>query len=357
MQRKGLLLFLLMAVFSIILTGCLKGEQALEEIDVPEEITVVDEEENDVNNEENQLSEDNGEVTETEESIARELYLIDANGLVAPQTLELPKTQSAAMQALEYLVKDGPITELLPNGFQAVLPAGTEIIGLNLQEDGTLIVDVSEEFKNYEANEELKILQAMTYTLTQFDSVDRIKLWINGEMQTEMPVNGTPISEGFSKKKGINIYAKDTPSLKHSKVVTMYYPKQHNDNLYFVPVTQYINEHGTDIFTSIVNALMDGPAHDMQGLDVFNDQTMLVNKPFLQNGVLQLVFSEDILKDSDQTIIADDVMETLVRTLTEQEAVDAIEVKVENKGSIMNENGTTYDKPVQVSDFIQSEKM
>lgn len=373
MLDKRLLLFLLTIVFSLILGGCLKGEQTLEEIDVPEEVTVVDDDESSQENENNLEDENNSEnenepgegneeeeeaeVAESDETVPRELYLIDASGMVVPQTLELPKTKSAAMQALEYLVKDGPVTELLPNGFQAILPTGTEIIGLNLQEDGTLIVDVSEEFKNYEADEELKILQAMTHTLTQFDSVERIKLWINGEEQTEMPVNGTQISKGFSKKNGINIYAKDRPSLKHSKVVTMFYPKQHNENFYFVPVTQYINDTDTDIFTSIVEALMEGPAHDVQALHVFNDHTTLVNKPFLQNGVLQLVFSDDILKDEDKAIIADDVMETLVRSLTEQEAVDAIEVKVEDIGTIMNESGTTYDKPVQKSDFVKSEKM
>src|SRR5690625_1867584 len=284
MREKKLLLFLLMIVLSIGLSGCLKGEQALEQIDVPEDVTVVDENGEETENGEIEEEAPEGEVPETEETVNRELYLLDASGMVVPQTLELPKTKSAATQALEYLVKDGPVTELLPNGFQAVLPAGTEIIGLNLQEDGTLIVDVSEEFKNYEADEELKIIQAMTHTLTQFDSVEKIKLWINGVEQAEMPVNGTPISEGYSKKNGINIYAKDKPSLKHSKVVTVYYPKQYNDNRYYVPVTQYMNEQNKDIFTLIVEALMEGPAYEVGGLQVFNDETTLVNKPTLRNG-------------------------------------------------------------------------
>lgn len=362
MLDKRLQLFLFIIVLGALLTGCLKGEQTFEEMDVPG--TVMEENEEDIaekadeaEEEKTQNPEENIEIVETEETILRELFLIDANGLVVPQSLELPKTQSAAMQSLEYLVKEGPVTELLPNGFQAVLPAGTEIIGVNLQEDGTLIVDVSEEFKNYGPNEELKILQAMTHTLTQFESVERIKLWINGVEQTEMPVNGTPISDGYSIKNGINIYAKDRPDLKHSKVVTIYYPKTYHDQFYYVPVTQYMNEQGTDIFTLIVEALMDGPDPQVEGIDVFNDETTLVNKPFLQNGVLQLEFNEAVLKDPEKAIIADDVMETLVRTLTSQDAVDAIEVKVENKDTIANESGKQYDKPVQKTDFTTSEKM
>src|SRR5690625_3910407 len=205
MRKKGFVVRQFLIVFSLLLGGCLKGEQTMEEMDVPEDVTIEEE------GEANEVDEIEGEepveeeVVETEETVARELYLLDVNGMVAPQTLELPKTKSAAMQALEYMVKDGPVTELLPNGFEAVLPAGTEILGLNLQEDGTLIVDVSEEFQNYEASDELKIIQAMTHTLTQFDSVNKINLWINGENLEEMPVNGTPLSEGYSKSNGINI--------------------------------------------------------------------------------------------------------------------------------------------------------
>src|SRR5699024_402390 len=65
------------------------------------------------------------------ETVKRELYLIDADGMVAPQTVELPKSEQVATQAMEYLVKGGPVTDILPNGFEAVLPQGTEILGLN----------------------------------------------------------------------------------------------------------------------------------------------------------------------------------------------------------------------------------
>ena len=73
--------------------------------------------------------------------------------------------------------------------------------------------------------------------------------------------------------------------------------------------------------------------------------------------MLQLVFNEDILKDSENAIIADEVMESLVRTLTAEEEVEAVDVKVENKAELMNEAGTTYDKPVTTNDFNQLEKM
>lgn len=347
MGKYGVLLFQLLIVFTLLLSGCFKGEQALNEIDVPQEYT--GEEKEELVDEQEEPEEDEQTIV-VNETIDRQLFLIDESGMVVPQTLKLPTIESKAVatQVLNYLIKEGPVTEILPNGFQAVIPAGTEIIGLNLLEDGTLIVDVSEDFKMYEAEDELKIIQAMTFTLTQFENVDRIKLWINGVSQSTMPVNGTPISEGYSKSNGINVYLDEQPNLQYSKVVTIFYPKQHNDNQYFVPVTQYINNQDDQLYGLMVQALLEGPAIDIQSTHVFNDETSLVNQPKVIDGVLQLIFNEDILKDKAEAIIADEVVETIVRTFSNQTEIQAVEVKVENNTSVKNESGTIYDKPVSV---------
>src|SRR5699024_896019 len=135
-----------------ILTGCFEGEQSLKEIDPPQDQNSINEPEENAslteNNDEKGGEDENSQENVTE-TVPRQLYLMDVNGMIAEQTLELPKLESkeVATQVLNYLIKGGPVTSILPNGFQAVLPEGTEILGLNLQEDGTIIVDVSEEFK------------------------------------------------------------------------------------------------------------------------------------------------------------------------------------------------------------------
>src|SRR5699024_1677019 len=208
MSKRWVLLFLKLLLL-FVLVGCIQGEQNVKEIDVPEDVEVIeddssddDEEEEAVDEEaidEEAIDEEDGEDLESAETVDREIYVFDQDGMVVPQTFELPKSDAVAMQVLEYMVKDGPVTELLPNGFQAVLPSETDILGVNLKEDGTAIVDVSEEFKEYQAEDELRILQAITHTLTEFEDIDKIKLWMNGYELNEMPVNGTPITEGYSK--------------------------------------------------------------------------------------------------------------------------------------------------------------
>lgn len=362
MHKNRLLLTGVMMVFLIILTGCFQGEQTLDELDAPpENAEAVDNKDSVLENDEDideEIDEENNQDI-VQETVARQLYLVDSNGMLVAQTLELPAPESkeVATQVLEYLVKEGPVTPILPNGFQAVLPEGTEILGLNLQEDGTLIVDVSEEFKNYEANEELTLLEAMTYTLTQFENINKIKLWINGDPQDEMPVNNTPIGEGYSRTNGINIIKTDTIDLINSQAVTMYYPAEFNENRYFIPITRHVERVDDELFSSMVDALIDGPGYDINALHVFNTETSLLSPPKLKNGILELTFSEDILKDIDKAIISDEVMETLVRTFTEQVAVESIEVKVKNIKELLNENEEPYNEPVTTEIFIPVGKM
>ena len=108
---------------------------------------------------------------------------------------------------------------MLPNGFRAVIPEDTQL-SLKIDE-GVAIVDFSKEFKNYQKEDELKILQAITWTLTQFDSVEKVQLSMNGEELKEMPVNGTPISEGLSRTSGINIDTSDVADITNTKAITV----------------------------------------------------------------------------------------------------------------------------------------
>lgn len=368
MQKRGILLLIGIMSISIILTGCFKGEQSMEELDPPqnaEEVNNLDNTADDAATDEKTSSKkkDDEGATEETETVKRQLYLLDANGMVAPQTLEIPKNDSkeVAAQALEYLVKEGPVANILPNGFQAVLPAETEVLGLDLAKDGTLVVDVSKDFENYKAENELKILQAMTYTLTQFDSVNKIQLRVNGYPQDEMPVNGTPIGSGYSRANGINLTDTDTIDLIDSKAVTMYYPTTYNDTNYFVPVTEHIKSDGSDeegIYKSIVQALFEGPGHDVNTNQVFNENASLAADPMLDSGVLELIFNKDLIKDDeDKSTISDDVMETLVRTLTEQKDVKAVQVKVEDVEKLFNEKGEEYTKPVTKEMVAPTEKL
>ena len=342
-------------VLVAVLAGCGFGfgsENTGVEIDPPQEEHYVEEgsELDEALQENSEQSDDAANEPANEESAAqktvkRQLFLIDSNGMVVPQMIDVPVPDSkeVATQALEYLVKDGPVTEFLPNGFQAVLPAGTQVLGVNIK-DGTAIADFSEEFKEYEAADELKILQAITWTLTQFDSIDRVKIRINGYDQNVMPVNGTPIGDGLSRSDGINIDPGNITDLSNSIGVTIYFLAQSGDSSYYVPVTKRVSDVESNKVAAIIQGLVEGPSLESGLFSDFSKEVELLDSSINDEGLLTLNFNEALL--DNQKVISDAALNSLVLSLTEQNEIKEVAIQVNGDENVLTESGESLAQPV-----------
>lgn len=329
-------------IFLLAIAGCnFNQKEQNANIDPPQDVQYVDEAEENLT--EGNETEDKSANAKT---VKRQLYLIDENGLVVPQMLELPvpDTKEVATQALEYLVKDGPVTELLPNGFQAVLPAGTEILGVNIK-DGVAIADFSEEFKDYRPEDELKILQAITWTLTQFENIDKVKIRINGQDQDTMPVDGTPISDGVSREDGINLDVSNVADITKSIGVLVYFLAQSGDNSYYVPVTKRIPlTDNDDKIVATVHGLIEGPSVQSGLFSDIPKETKLLKAQKDVNGLLTLNFNEAIL--DNQKVISNASLYSLVLSLTELEDINEIAIQVNGEKNVLTESGDPLTQPV-----------
>lgn len=331
---------------SLLLSGCglFNAEEATKEIDPPQDVKITEE----GAGAETENGVEDVKADQAEETITSQLYLIDKSGLVVPYSMNLPKTDSVAKQSLEYLVEGGPVSNMLPNGFKAVLPPDTQVLGVNIKEDGTAIADFSKEFNNYKKEDEAKILQAITWTLTQFDNVEKVKIWVNGHEQKEMPVNSTPIQGGVSREDGINHDSTDVVDITNTKPLTVYYMAESDGQKYYVPVTKRISNEETDPIVSAVNELAEGPSPSLGLMSDFQEGVELVSAPKYEDGKVTLDFNESIFGsfDEEQKIISSDVLNTLVLTLTEQEGIESVAVTVNGKAELINENGEKLTEPV-----------
>ncbi|WP_353626310.1 GerMN domain-containing protein [Bacillus sp. JCM 19041] len=195
----------------------------------------------------------------------RELYLIDSDGMVVPQTLTLPKTESLMKQSLEYLVVDGPLQELLPSGFRGVIPAGTEVEVNHLKEDKVAIANFSAEFGDYNPNDEKRIFEAITWTLTQFPEVEEVKIEVDGIELDKMPQNETPIVGNLTRADGINLDSSGVVDFTNSEDLTLYFLSSYENQSYYVPVTRRV-ENVDNAIASAVDELINGPATMMSNL-------------------------------------------------------------------------------------------
>ncbi|KUP07001.1 sporulation protein [Bacillus coahuilensis m2-6] len=340
-------------VSAVALSGCgLFPTSGNPELDPPEDVSYLEEgsvEEVAQNDGENVTS----SVTEDEEyTTMTELYLIDANGYVVAQNLPLPVTNSVAKQALEYLVANGPVNEILPNGFRAVLPADT-MVDVDIQ-DGLAVVDFSKEFENYNAQDEKAILQSITWTMTQFEGVESVEIRVNGHSLTEMPVNGTPISkEGLSRKDGINLTLSDVVDIQGSKAVTVYYLAQSGEEVYYVPVTKRVS-NSTDTISLVVNELIKGPDASSGLVTGLMPDVELLDSPTVKDGVATLNFNEFIFGSFEQKMISEHVLNSLILSITEGSAVEKVAITVNGEAEVLNESGESISEPVSRPEDINA---
>ncbi|HBS93002.1 MAG TPA: hypothetical protein DEA85_03200, partial [Firmicutes bacterium] len=115
------------------------------------------------------------------------LYVADTQGnYILPVSFDIPWEEGIAKAVIRHLVEGGPAHQsLTTKGLKAVVPAGTSILGMTVK-DGLAVVDFSPQLLQTadEAHERL-LLDALTYTLTEFESIDRVTLWVNGHALTK----------------------------------------------------------------------------------------------------------------------------------------------------------------------------
>lgn len=281
----------------------------------------------------------------TSKTVMTELYLIDKNGYVVPQSMALPHSQGVTKQALEYLVQDGPVTDMLPSGFRAVLPADTQV-DVDVTKDGKATVDFSKEFANYKKEDELRILQAVTWTMTQFDSVKSVTIKMNGTKLKEMPVNHTPISKNLTRASGINIDTSDIADLTHTKPLTVYYLGGKADYYYYVPVTKRISSTEKDMAGAVVEQLAEVPSGKKNLVTEFMPELALVEKPKVKDGEVTLNFTESIFGSFEENTVSQRLVNALVLSLTEQKNIKKVDIQVNGKASLKTEDGKELNEPV-----------
>ncbi|MGI8775161.1 MAG: GerMN domain-containing protein [Actinomycetota bacterium] len=108
---------------------------------------------------------------------------------------DIPATRAIATSTLRAWI-DGPTAEEEAVGALPSAPDGTELLGIDVDE-GTAVVDLSSEFERTGAGTtyEGTILDQLAGTITQFETVDRALLKIDGESKPDYMGHGFIVDE------------------------------------------------------------------------------------------------------------------------------------------------------------------
>ncbi|SEN00683.1 GerMN domain-containing protein [Lihuaxuella thermophila] len=282
-----------------------------------------------------------------------ELYFLMDTGYVVPYALQIPSVQGIAKEAMKFMVKGGPGEAMLPKGFSPILPKGTQIKGLSIQ-DGTATIDFSKEFLNYEPELEEKILSAITWTLTGFHNVKEVNIWVDGRPLAVMPKGKTP-AQGLTRKRGINVEISEGVNVSQSMPVTLYFLGQTADNsIYYVPVTRMVNR-SNNVGEVSLKELIKGPMYH-SNLSGALDTSTEVNRVQVKGDTVLVDFGEQLLQYNDQQSASKDAMNTIVLSLTENTSAKKVKITVNGKQSFRasGQKGEHFAQPVTRPEMINS---
>jgi germination protein M len=334
---------LVLLLMPLVLTGCLFGpeQKTSAPIDPPPAGVEKKYEQQAV------MSKSGGKAT-AENQVRIQLYFLADNGYVVPYAVDMPKVEGIAKEAMKMMVKGSQAESMLPEGFSGILPKGTQVKGLNIQ-DGTATVDFSKEFLSYQPELEEKILDAVTWTLTGFDTVKRVDIWVDGRPLKAMPKGKTP-AQGLTRNRGINLELAEGVNISQSMPVTLYFLGQASDNtVYYVPVTRMINRTD-DVAATVMRELILGPKHG-SGLSGALAETLQVNKVQVKGDTVLADFGEQLLQYSNEKSASKDAVQTIVLSLTENTGAKKVKITVNGKREATVE-GKPLDRPVSRPEIV-----
>ena len=280
------------------------------------------------------------------------VFLEDQNGLLAPVSLSLPQGDGTAMlkDSLTALVSKGAYASALPEGFQGVLPAGTEVNTVSVDQDKLAVVEFNSAFNDYDPADERKILEAVTWTLTGQEGIQGVQLWVDGKKLTEMPLQGTPLDRPLSRTMGINL-PKHSALLMNSSAVTVYFSAASPDGIhqYYVPVTRFVPAGG-DLLKTALNELIAGPESE-NGLEMVMTQgTVLDSVEAGQNGVVTVSLTDDMFADG--TGVPEEMLESVVLTVAQNTDDALVQIRLNGKETVTGTNNIDYGQPVSAPEYV-----
>lgn len=264
------------------------------------------------------------------------VYLLDSNDYVARVLISASNDSiiSKSTSLIDALTIGGKKENVIPNGFRSIIPSGTKVIDIEL-EDGVLIINFSKDILDIDKKYEDKMIESLTYTLTSINGIDSIKLLVDGKELKKLPNSNKLLPTFLDKSYGINkIY--EITNVGNIDSYTVYFVNSVNDNKYYIPVTKYVNDYKQDKIRIIIDELASSFTYQSNLSSFLNENTKLLNYEVIDKQI-KLNFNDMIFSDITNNDILEEVVYTLCLSINDSIDIDSV-VFLANDREILKKN-------------------
>lgn len=261
--------------------------------------------------------------------ITSSVFLLDSYNMLGKTEVPVSSKdiESLAKELLEVLINGGANEDRIPNGFKSVLPNDTKILSLKYDKD-LIKVDFSKELLNTSKEMEEKVVEAIVYTLTSINGVNKVIIYVDGNILTKLPQTKINLPSTLDRSFGIN-KEYDINSIKDINQVTIYYVNKNNDNYYYVPVTKYLNDD-RDKIKIVIDELSGNSIYNTNLMSFLNSNAELISSE-KKDDLMHLNFNEYIFSDIEEKNILEEVIYTISLSVCDNYEVKGVVFNVENE--------------------------
>ncbi len=262
------------------------------------------------------------------------IYLLDEYSYLGKTEVVVNSktTEDKVKELVEVLINGGVGENKIPNGFKSILPSETKILSIKY-EDNLIKIDFSKDLLNISKELEEKMIEALVYTITSVDEVEKVIIYVEGNILTKLPQTNITLPSTLDRNFGIN-KTYDFTNTKDINQVTIYYLNKHNDDYYYVPVTKYLNDN-RDKIKIIIDELTSTNTYNTNLLSYLNSNTELLAIEE-QPDILELTFNSYIFSDVGSKDILEEVVYTICLSVKDNYDVSEVVIKTEDEEILKN---------------------
>lgn len=226
------------------------------------------------------------------------IYLLNSNGYLVKSRilLESSDLEKKIREILKQLTVEDD--NYFPKGLFPYIPQSTKVLNV-LCGEKQVSIDFSKEFLDMSVDLEKQIVSGIVYSILDLDDIDEVILLVEGQVLKEYPNTHEALPSPLTRDIGINKEYNITSRNDISKVV-VYYLSEIDDDLYYVPVTKYVNDE-RDKIKIIIDELSSSYIYESNLMSFLHSNVELLDY-YEQENVLFLNFNDYLFDSSDKVL-------------------------------------------------------
>lgn len=256
------------------------------------------------------------------------IYLLNDEGLLVQDRVLLDgsSVEEKIEKLLINLIEGSTCS--FADGLSKVIPKGT-IIKNVMVGNKYVTIDFSKELLNVSEEKEKSMITAIVYSVMDLDDLLGVSILVEGKSLEEYPNSKEKINKILDKSIGINKNY-DITSFNNINKVVIYYLENINDNLYYVPVTKYVNDDREKV-NIIVEELASSYIYESNLMSFLNSNVSLIEYEEKDN-IMSLNFNDYLFDGNDKVL--EEVLYSIAYSVFDNYDVSMVSFEV--NGEIVN---------------------